>query len=266
MAQKWMAVLSVAIIMLPGVALSEQFRSIRIGDADGFGFADTSQLVRAQRDRHDIPADSNGDGVLGEGEFLPDLNRDGGVAWLSEDNFDNRSPEEIANQAVDCEGCQSVGPGTVGSNWTDLSLSTSAANVNWPDRDGPRTPNNAVFVFDFKVAGDSIGEGSEIFFNLVFGDYDIDPAFVGVQFRDGRRRLLALANQGPLDGLIQGRTAVLQFEDVFTPDGEGNWEGFVSVIFLAPFDPYTAFDYVELSLFGLLSVSAPPPVTGNEFL
>ena len=81
MARNWMAALAVAIIMLPGVALSEPFRFIRIGDVDGFGFADTSQLVRAWPNRHDIPADSNGDGVLGEGEFMPDLNLDGGFAW-----------------------------------------------------------------------------------------------------------------------------------------------------------------------------------------
>lgn len=258
-----MAALAAAIIMLPGVALAEPFRFIRIGDADGFGFANTSQLVRAWPDRHDLPADSNGDGVLGEGEFLPDLNRDGGVAWASEDNFDNRSPEEAANRAYKCVGCLSVGAGTMGSDWTDLALSASAPDINWPDRDGPRPPNNALFIFDFKVAGDSIARGSEIFFNLVFGDYDIDPALVGVQFRNGRRRLLSLSNQGPLDGLIQGRSAILAFDDVFTPDGEGNWEGLVAVVFLAPADPYTAFDYVELSLFGLLTASAQPHQTGR---
>lgn len=48
MARNWMAALAAAIIMLPGVALSEPFRFIRIGDVDGFGFADTSQLVRAR--------------------------------------------------------------------------------------------------------------------------------------------------------------------------------------------------------------------------
>lgn len=266
MARKWMAALAAAIIMLPGVALSEPFRFIRIGDADGFGFTDTSQLVRALPGRRGVPADTNGDGVLGEGEFMPDLNHDGGVAWTSQDNFDNRSPEEVADRAVECEGCLSIGRGTMGSNWTDLALSASAPNVNWPDRDGPRPPNNAIFVFDFKVAGNSIARGSEIFFNLVFGDYDIDPALVGVQFRNGRRRVLSLANQGPLDGLIQGRSAVLAFDDVFTSDGEGNWEGLVRVIFLAPADPYTAFDYVELSVFGLVTASAQAPRAGGGVL
>ncbi len=266
MARKWMAALAAALIMLPGVALAEPFRFIRIGDADGFGFTDTSQLVRAWPGRHDLPADSNGDGVLGEGEFMPDLNRDGGVAWTSQDNFDNRSPEEIANTAVECVGCLSVGTRTMGSNWTDLALSASAPNINWPDRDGPRPPNNALFVFDFKVAGRDIGRGTEIFFNLVFGDYDIDPALVGVQFRNGSRRLLSLANQGPLDGLIQGRSAVLAFDNVFTSDGDGNWDGLISVIFLAPADPYTAFDYVELSVFGLVTASAQPHGVGGGVL
>ena len=54
------------------------------------------------------------------------MNRDGGVAFLSLDNFDNRSEQEIANTASKCVGCQSVAETTAGANWTDLSLSTSA--------------------------------------------------------------------------------------------------------------------------------------------
>ena len=64
-----MAALAAAIIMLPGVALSEPFRFIRIGDADGFGFTDTSQLVRAWPGRRGVPADTNGDGAVDEGEL-----------------------------------------------------------------------------------------------------------------------------------------------------------------------------------------------------
>ncbi len=75
--------------------------------------------------------------------------------------------------------------------------------------------------------------------------------------REQPPRTLALRNQGPLDGLIQARSTVLEFADVFTSDGDGNWDGFLQVIFLAPRDPYTAFDYVELSLFDILSVEAP---------
>ena len=263
MAHRWLAALAAIAWLIPTAAFAEPFEFIRIGDADGFGFARTAELVRASPPPHDVPADSDGDGVLGEGEFLPDLNQDGGVAWVSEDNFDNRSEEETADRAHQCVGCLAVGERTTGSNWTDLSLSASAPDVDWPDRDGPNPPNNAVFVFDFKVSGDDIIPGTRIFFNLVFGGYDIDPALVGVQFRSGQPRALALANQGPLDGLIQGRSTVLEFDDVFEPDGQGNWDGLLLVIFLAPADPYTAFDYVELSVFGLVTASAQPHLTSR---
>ncbi len=242
---------------LTAPATAEPFEYIRIGDKDGFGFAATQSLVRATPPPHNRPADTNRDGVLARNEFLPDLNADGGVAWVSSDNFDNRSREEIANAANECAGCTTINTASSGSNWTDLSLSLSSPNVNWPDADGPAMPNNAAFVFDFKVAKSDIVEGSRLFFNLVFGDYDIDPALVGVRFRNQTSRTLALRNQGRLDGLIQARSTVLEFTDVFAADADGNWNGFLEVVFLAPRDPYTAFDYVELSLFDILSVQAP---------
>ena len=250
--------LSVLAIILAGTAAhADPFEFVRIGDKDGFGFDSPAPLVRATPPPHNRPADTNRDGILGRNEFLPDLNADGGVAWVSSDNFDNRSPEEVGNKVVDCRGCLAVNAASAGSNWTDLSLSISSPNINWPDADGPDVPNNAIFVFDFKVAGNDIVQGSRLFFNLVFGDYDIDPALIGVRFREQAPRTLAIRNQGPLDGLIQARSAVLEFDDVFASDGNGNWDGFLEVVFLAPRDPYTAFDYVELSLFDILSVEAP---------
>ena len=55
------------------------------------------------------PADSDGDGVLRTGEFLPDLNGDGAVWWLGGDNFDNRSPAEISDTGHGCIGCAAGG-------------------------------------------------------------------------------------------------------------------------------------------------------------
>ncbi len=232
---------------------AEAFQYIRIGDVDGFGFRDPGGLMRAFRSVGPGPADSDGDGLLGEGEFLPDLNGDGGVAWMSADNFDNRGFEEATNRARVCVGCLSIGSRTNGAVWTDLSLSASARYPNWPDEDGPQPPNNARFVFDFTISRDTIPEGVQIFFNLVFGDYDIDPALVGVGFANGQTRTLQISNQGPLDGLIQARTAVFAFDEVFTANADDDWHGFVNVVFLAPSDPYTAFDFVELSLVELVT-------------
>ena len=65
-------------LTLPLTAQAESFQSIRIGDADGFGFTSTAVLARPIQGVGPGPADSNGNGVLEPDEFLPDLNRDGG--------------------------------------------------------------------------------------------------------------------------------------------------------------------------------------------
>ena len=241
----------------------EPFKNIRIGDQDGFGFTKTKGLLRptlrnsfgfdfeggARRSPNSTAADTNGDGILRQGEFLPDLDGDGRVAWFAGDDFDNRAPEEMVDRNNFCRGCLAVHDGTRGSIWTDLALSTGAEGFNWPDEDGPAAPNNATFVFDFTVKGDQIAAGSLIFFNLVYGDYDIVPAIVGVEFAKAEPRILEIENIGPDDGLIQARSAVLNFKEVFTADNQGNWHGWVRVTFNAPREPYTAFDFVELSLF-----------------
>ena len=157
-----------AALFAAAAAQAEPFDYVRIGDADGFGFTDLARLVRAWPGPETLPADSDGDGRLGENEFLPDLNRDGGVAVFSHDNFDNRSADEIADRGHSCVGCLSIGDRTRGSIWTDLSLSASAPPANWPDADGPPPPNNAVFVFDFTAARDGILEHSQLFFNPDF--------------------------------------------------------------------------------------------------
>ena len=249
--QKYAAVLLAAVLLLAGeTAQAQSFEWVRIGDADGFGFTETRSLGRPVQGVGPGPADTNGNGVLEPDEYLPDLNRDGGVWYRGEDNFDNRSDAERTDAGHGCRGCLEIGDKTRGSNWTDLSLSPTAPADDWPDLNGPATPNSAAFVFDFTVHADAIVQGTRMFFNLVFGDYDIDPAVVFVRFKSAPARILRILNQRfrNVDGLIQARTSQLPFNDVFTRDGDGNWHGFLTVIFDAPIDPFTAFDYVELSL------------------
>ena len=80
-----------------------------------------------------------------------------------------------------------------------------------------------------------------------------------MRFKQAEPRILRIANQRfrNVDGLIQARTAKLKFNEVFTADAAGDWHGFVTVVFDAPIDPFTAFDYVELSLDEGFSAQAP---------
>lgn len=237
--------------MVPGSAAAEgAFRHIRIGDIDGFGFRDTSGLVRPEGWIGPGPADTNGNGILGKGEFMPDLDRTGSVWWGGADEFDNREPSETANTNHSCVGCKSIGPATRGSIWTDLALSTASDAAPWPDADGPATPNNATFVFDFVVGSNAIATGAPVFFNILFGDYDVYPAEIIVTFAKAPPRALQIPNRRErgLDGAIQAKTALFDFSKVFTRGPEGDWHGFVKVEFVAPNEPWTAFDYVELSL------------------
>ena len=256
--------IALALVLLSGISAAAEadnspgqaFKRIRIGDPDGFGFTSTKGLMRPLRGLEPGPADTDGDGMLERNEFLPDLDGDGGVWWRSDDNFDHRSEDEIADKGHRCVGCSAIGAKTRGSIWTDLALSRSSIAKHWPDADGPETPNNATFVFDFTVASGRIASGAQIFFNMVFADYDVDPALISVKFAKAPPRVLSVSHQGDLDGLIQARSAILRFGEVFTRGPDGDWRGFVEVVFDAPYEPYTAFDYVELSLFDVV-VSAP---------
>ena len=88
---------------------------------------------------------------------------------------------------------------------------------------------------------------------MVYADYDVNPAVIRVEFASGKIEDLALENTASFgfDGLIEARTAFFSFRDVFSQTDDGNWRGFAKVTFLAPFEPWTAFDYVEMSLVGL---------------
>ena len=63
-------------------------------------------------------------------------------------------------------------------------------------------------------------------------------------------------NRNPV--LMRGRSTVLEFDEVFAEDEDGNWAALLTVVFFAPDDPYTAFDYVELSRFELVMAGLAP--------
>ena len=240
----------VAAMMLAGSlpAAAAPFNFIRIGDQDGFGFTNTVGLVRATGAPHTTPADTNTNGLLQQTEFLPDLNKNGSVATGSGDDFDNRSAAEKANTGA-LGGTGYTNSGSTGFKWTDISLSTSFTGPDFPDLGGPGVPNEPEFLFQFKVNGPDVITGTPLFFNLIFGDYDVVPANVSLAFASAPGRTVALTTQaGAADGLIQAATANLAFSEVFTTDGLGGWDGYLRVDFIAPNEPYTAFDFVELSI------------------
>ena len=253
-------VAAIAAILTVAYAQATPFNFIRIGDLDGFGFTNTTGLVRATGAPHTTPADTNGNGLLQQTEFLPDLNANGTVATGSGDDFDNRSAAEVANSSP-LGGSGYSDLGSSGSKWTDISLSTSFTGPNFPDPNGPSVPNEPSFLFQFHVNGGDILAGTPVFFNLIFGDYDVVPANVHLTYASSSPQTLPLATQpGAQDGLIQAIPTSLSFFDVFTADGIGGWNGFLRVDFIAPNEPYTAFDFVELSVTPI-STGIPEPAT-----
>jgi len=180
-----------------------------IGDIDGFGFAPAG-LVRATPAPHDQPADTDGDGLIEAGEFLPDLNQDGAVAFGSQDTFDHRSAAEAA--------------ATSGAQWTDRSI------------EGAGAADGATFTFTFTVPTLGANDfGVDHFINFVFADYDVTPASITV---DGTVVPLTLQNGGG-DGAVQMASAVVPW--AMMTDGQ------VVVAVNAPNEPYLAIDYVLLS-------------------
>ena len=59
--------------------------------------------------------------------------------------------------------------------------------------------------------------------------------------------------------MIQAAFANLLFGEVFTTDGAGGWNGFLQVDFIAPNEPYTAFDFAELSTTQIRQDAVPEP-------
>ncbi len=264
------AVAAVVMSLAPAAFAVPVFNYIRLGDQDGFGFASTAGLQRTGG----AAADTNGNNLLQQGEFLPDVNRNGSVATGSGDDWDNRSAAEKANTAAP-GGVGFVNNSSSGSKWTDITLSTSflntfPGNTDFPDPAGPATPNQPQFIYDFSVAGADIVTGAQMFFNLVFGDYDVQPANVTLTFASAPSRVIALNTQaGAADGLIQAASALLDFNEVFTSDGLGGWNGFVRVDFVAANEPYTAFDFTELSVTqipGTVDLPATLPLIGAGLL
>lgn len=239
---------------------------IGIGDIDGFGYGSAPGFFAANGG----PANVSGNPAIGTGDFLPDINRDGAVANARNDEFDFRTAAELANTAVRL-GTGVTDTGTLGSKWTDISLARtydarSAAgrvliggNPNdglvrgaggpFPDGNSDALPNQPGFRFRFDADKAVVDSAAPVFLNLIFGDFDVLPAQVNVRSFDGTVRVIALRQQNNSrgeDGLIQEATAELPFEAVFTDVG-AVYQGWLNVNFVAPNEPYTAFDYVELS-------------------
>ena len=249
-------------------AMATPFTSVKIGDQDGFGFnalspADYATVIGG--------AENGGDpNALGVGDQLPSLGGSPGVVTGSSDDFDNRLSEAYSISGGVLGGTSYV-TGMSGLEYTDISLSTSwntsvantdiyNANTNtngkggedglgttFPDPGGPGTPNQPGFVFNFSVDSADIDSNNDIFFNMVFGDYDVSPASIKFTFGDASIQTLGVATQpAPLDGLVQAAFVNLDFAKVFTLVGS-TYEGYVEVDFIANSEPYTAFDFVELS-------------------
>lgn len=270
---------SATLILSMTSAFASPFTAIRIGDVDGFGYGAAAGFSAANGGAANVGAG----GVLGAealptiGDFLPDLNGDGTVQISQGDDFDNRSAAEVGGSSITGSGF--VDTGTIGSQFTDISLSTSydassAANNVFDANTGtfgaggpfPTPPSGALsnqpgFVFDFFVASADITAGTPVFFNMLFGDYDIVPANILFTRADTTTFSAAVTPQNSAqgqDGLIQSAFATLAFNDVFLA-ALGGWNGRIGVDFVAPNEPYTAFDFVELSVTPITPNPVPVP-------
>ena len=270
---------SAILILSMTPAIASPFTEIRIGDVDGFGYGAAAGFSAANGG----PVNVGAGGVLGAealptiGDFLPDLNGDGAVQISQGDDFDNRSAAEVGGSSLTGSGF--IDTGSTGSQFTDISLSTSydassAANNVFNANTGtsgvggafPLPPsatlsNQPGFIFDFFVASADIAAGTPVFFNMLFGDYDVVPASLLFTRADTTTFTASVTTQNSAlgqDGLIQSAFATLAFNDLFLA-ATGGWDGQIGVDFLAPNEPYTAFDFVELSVTPISPNPVPVP-------
>ncbi|MFC1533945.1 PEP-CTERM sorting domain-containing protein [Thermodesulfobacteriota bacterium] len=258
-------------------ASADPFEYVRIGDVDGFGYGSASGWIGA-----DSGTANRDGGILSTGDVLPDISQSLGQGYKgtltgSRDDFDLRDAESI-----NVSGASDYSL-TAGEEFTDISLSTSYDNSQsssivlidplfssatkgsggtFPGDGDPNTLSNQPgFGFDFFVAASDINVGTDVYFNMVFGDYDVSPAKVRVTNGAVHDISLTLqSNTAGDDGLIQAAFATLPFSTVFSTEGTG-YRGHILVDFLAPNEPYTAFDFVEINVKPISINPVPEPAT-----
>jgi hypothetical protein len=121
------------------------------------------------------------------------------------------------------------------------------------DEKGAELTSSAIplpgFDFNFFVADKDIKKDSPMYFNLLFGDYDVQDAKVGFTTANGKyfeKQLTKQNNNKGQDGLIQSAFVELSFDEVFSST-TGGFNGFLKTKLIAPKEPYMAFDFAELS-------------------
>ena len=259
------------------------FNYIRIGDEDGFGylsgtdpcgsepcwpfgswntFLDGScsgfQLVNTVG----APVNVDGVGMLGAGDFLPNLDCSPETRYDS-DEFDLRAAYELSGGpygfGVQVDGATSTG--SMGSGWTDVAV--SGTGLGWfdcviappPPHDYICNNGQAVFIFDFEVT--NADPTQPLYINALFADYDVDSTSDILRYTTASGSVIDTTiatqdNTAGEDGLIQEATAVIPFADVFPNWSGGDQTGYLKVEFQMPNEPFVAYDYVELSIAPLI--------------
>lgn len=125
-------------------------------------------------------------------------------------------------------------------------------------------------MFDFSVAENDIRENTNMYFNMLFGDYDVKGAKVEFTKADGTtfiRELTKQKNNQGQDGLIQSAFVELDFTDIFTTTATG-YDGSIGARIIAQDEPYLTFDYAELSTkkISLVAQAVPEPTSILGFI
>ncbi len=246
------------------------FQYIRIGDKDGFGFGTGIGKGLVGSDGNPINDDSQG--IISTGDVLPDLNGDGKISNRDGgDPFDNRSDAEIQDTYIELEGA--IDNGSEGSDYTDLSLGKSFGYKSsptyeqpFPDGD-PDIPNEPEFIFKFLVEKDKLEEGTKVYFNMLIGDFDVEPGEIDLTYASLNEATIPLVAsekvKGERNGIIQPAYVELKFSQVFK-DGDkkgkapGYWIGSLKAKLNAPTEPYTSFDFAEISTDKIPLQPCPP--------
>ncbi len=208
------------------------FTFIRVGDMDGSGFGKGGSNVNAAGQSVNV----DGIGQLYGGDFLPDGNRGGSVQANQGDDFDNRDGAEHGDSRTESRGA-TINSGTKGSWWTDRNLPWGV----YPE-----------FVFDFSVKEGMIDTEADIYFNMIFGDYDNHGGTIEISNSNGVITTLTPTLQNQVekgesnDGLIQTAYYTVKFDDVFHTTKNGYHIGYFKAVFNNISDPFLTFDFAEL--------------------
>jgi hypothetical protein len=282
--------LSLVLLLCP---INSDALTVLVGDADGFGFGNISGIEFNRDDGQ--PADQDGNGMLNEGDFLPDFQgpppndpsndpqwncssdtlcvdtQDGSVWEKYYDDINGKYlwrlqdgsplPDYTTGNDDDKTSAYDVFDNRSGEEKNDdtgLQWTDVSLSRTYYGRPGYAKDAVITFFYDTTQLASDPYAGDPHYISFLYGDYDVGEDFQVKYIVGGQERFSPLEFHNPQagSGHIGLAAAEISWEDIVNADGN------ITLSFVVPegrSDRYVAFDYFALSHEKWYTPSNPVP-------